>query len=441
MAKTRPQTAPAIKTATEVSLDSDEENVQVETMTKARPITISPHNIGRLPPPAMLTKGQPEPMKIPPPKTLPLEVDVMEDDEIADLTQGHVDDDVVELSKLREKNRRSQHRSHRRRKPSASPSESSSRSRTRTKNKSKHHKRRKPDRSFIPLKENEVPDDHVLIKTSYGYYIVPKYDEMPLDQQQIHRETFVAKFRILNDHWKGMGITFDLPKPEESLSAIHVRYKQAVKYVNARSGASISRIFLILGWLAFEVIAINLNIPAAGYTKFQISMYDLYQTQMVELGEIGGFGQDWHPITKVMVMSSISAALFIAVAYFFGNGNNPLTVEIMRMAGQFIMGQNVRTDTNRMGVPAPMDPPSTAALGGLGGLGGIGDMLGNMMGGNGGNANPMGGMDFGEIIGNIGNMFTNNLQNNRANGNNAGSGGGGLPPRRNRQTRGPSLRR
>lgn len=438
--------APPPKQLVETPAEPDEELESIST--KAAPVSISPYNIGQLPPPIQSTT-QPTPITFPPATRLPppphrsINYDVVVDDEIADLTQGHPDDDVIELSKVREKNRRrkSKSKKHRRRKDSSSSSSASSQLRSKTKSKrrrrEKHH-----DRSFIPIDENEVPDDHVLIKTSYGYYIVPKYDEMSADQQQIHRETFVAKFRMLNDAWKGMKITFDLPKPEESLAALHVRYKQAVKYVNARSGASIFRIFLILGWLAFEFIAIHLNIPAHGYTKSQMAMYDLYQTQMIELGEIGGFGQDWHPITKVAVLSLINAALFIVVAYFFGNGNNVVTTELMRMASGFVLGQNVKTDTNSLGVPTPVEQPNVAnmagSMGGLGGLGGIGDMLGNLMGGAGGGDNPMGGVDFGDIVGNLGSMLTGNMQNNRMGG---GGAGNAAPARRTRQTRGPSLHR
>jgi hypothetical protein len=291
---------------------------------------------------------------------------------------------------------------------------SQSRSGDRKKRRSRHHHGRtrrhesNDDRSFIPKDVQEVPEGHILIKTSLGHYIIPDYDKMTPDEQLIQRNTFVTRFQILNDAWNKHDIRFDPPREGEPLSAIHIRYKQSVRYVMARSGATIWKLILLVGWFSFEFIACKFGYKASGYTESQVAIYDIYQTQMVELGEIGGFGQDWPAWAKVLVISCVNAAIFVLINTLINNGGGAST-PLMKMISNFILGHNTAVDTksNEHGVPTPVEANEMPSIGGIN--------LGSVLGGGGG-----GGFNLSSILGSFGSAFTSNIQNN-ANGGNGGN--------------------
>ena len=228
----------------------------------------------------------------------------------------------------------------------------------------------------------EIPDDHVFIETTYGSYIVPKYDEMNEADQAMHRGTFALRLQLLNSAWSKYGLKFDDVGPDETLTNIHIRYKQSVRYINARSGADFYKLFLVLGWLAVELLCVKIGLKASGYTKSQLRLYDLYHNYMIEMGETGGFGEGWAPWVKILVISMINIAVFVLLNTILGE-NNDKSDQIMILMSKFITGESspTTTDGNDLGVPEP--------------------------------AGGLGGMDLGSIIGNLGGMFTGQMQGQR----------------------------
>lgn len=233
-----------------------------------------------------------------------------------------------------------------------------------------------------PVLEPVVPEGHRLIDTEYGSYVVPKYEEWDAEAQQRCRATFELRFDILNQTWNGHGIRFVAPKPEETLTNIHVRYKQSVRYVMARSGVTMWKLILVGCWAAFEAVCCRMGLKASGYTESQLRVYEIYNSQLVELGEISGFGEDWPAWLKLLVISVVNAVIFIAANSLI-NGAGGASTSLMKLVSQFIMGSNPMVNVSEEdGVPRPADNP----LGGLkmGGfdLGGMFSMLTGAMGGN-----------------------------------------------------------
>ena len=269
--------------------------------------------------------------------------------------------------------------------------------------------------------ERAIPENHVEIKTSYGSYIVPLYDIMSVEEKQRHRDTFQLKFNILNDSWNRLGMSFELPNRGETLTNIHVRYKQAVKFVMTRSGLDLYKIVLVCGWMAVELICCKIGLKASGYAKSQLAIYDIYHAQLVELGEIGGFGEGWPPWLKILIISAVNiGVLVLANTVIEGSGAN--SGEFMKLISNLILGRSdtmaTTTDDNDMGVPQPANP------------------LAALMGGGG---NFMQGMDLTSMITSVGTMMSANMQNGAAPAATGNQAANNRPAARRPRRRGPSV--
>ncbi|CAK7994935.1 Hypothetical protein POVR1_LOCUS453 [uncultured virus] len=214
-----------------------------------------------------------------------------------------------------------------------------------------------------------VPDGFEVIKTDLGSYVVPLFRLMDQTTQDRERSTLEARFRILNDSWKHLGLTFDMPDRDEPLENVFVRYKQSVKYVMSRSGSEFYTLLLMFGWAIIEYGACRMGLEASGYTATQLQMYHLYQTSMVEMGESCGFGEGWSPYTKVIVTTVVNAVIFIAMATFLPSGKQ-YAKQAMGLAAEVITGGNKGAEMGENGVPKPSNP--------LGGLAGIADVISNV---------------------------------------------------------------
>lgn len=278
--------------------------------------------------------------------------------------------------------------------------------RSRDRRKSRHRSKKDVPRKYRSgIKQAKrmgvyVPENHCFIETQYGSFIVPIYEEMPAEDQRRHRDTFKLRFQLLNETWRRYKITFDLPREDETLVNIHVRFKQAVRYISARSGADMYKVLLVLGWFTLEVAAIKIGLKAAGFTASQLRLYDIYHTSLIEMGELSGFGEGWSPWIKILVVSAVNACFFVFLSTFLG-GNSEAIDPVMKLFGQFIVGQNtnITTDNNDLGVPEP-------SAGGISGMGGLEGMLGGL-GGN---------LDMSSILSGLGTFVTRNMQNGRGSG-------------------------
>lgn len=228
-----------------------------------------------------------------------------------------------------------------------------------------------------------VPEGHVQIDTSYGSFIVPKYEEMSEEEQQRHRATFELRFQILNETWNSRGISFKAPQPTETVTNIHVRYKQSVKYIMVRSGVDMWKWILIAMWAGVELMCCKMGLKASGYLQSQVQMYEIYNAQLIEMGELTGFGEGWPAWLKILVISLVNALIFIFVNSCI-NGGGGASTPLMKLMAQFISGSNpmVTTDSDGNVKPADVNPLAGLKIGGLD----IGGLFSAFTGGLGGGA-------------------------------------------------------
>jgi hypothetical protein len=227
------------------------------------------------------------------------------------------------------------------------------------------------------------------VETDYGSYPVPKYDEMSQFDQDQHRNTFSLRVQLMNSTWRRYNVNLAPVTAEEELSLIHIRYHQACRYVAARSGANYYKIMLILAWAATEVLGWKMGLKTLGYTTCQLAMYDIYEVHLIEMGEVSGFGQDWPPWLKLIIISVVHLVVFVALAFMLGDSAGLVGTPLMKLLSGFIVGNVAPVDTNNdLGVPMPNDP--NLNIGGFN--------LANMNPGN-----------FGDMIGGAISMFTGGM--------------------------------
>lgn len=243
-------------------------------------------------------------------------------------------------------------------------------------------------------KEEPVPEGHMRIDTDYGSFIVPKYDDMSDDEKQRHYNTFDIRIKILNETWAKQGISVEPPRPGESLTNLHVRYKQAVKYIMIRSGVTMWKYILIACWGGFEYLACKAGLKASGYLKSQMKIYDIYHSQLIEMGEMTGFSEGWPAWIKILVLSCVNAVIFIAVNSLINDAKGADT-EVMKLMSSFILGNTPTVSTdNEHGVPQPNDVSSAFKGVEVGGF----------------DLGSLGNLDIGSMIGGVLGGFTNNIQ-------------------------------
>lgn len=257
------------------------------------------------------------------------------------------------------------------------------------------------DRRHRRRRRMRIPDDHMLVSTEYGEFIVRRYDDLPPEEQVKHWNTYEILFDKLNNDWNKYKLYFRPPTEGESLTNVAIRYRQASMYVSARSGAVFYKIILYFCWLAVEGALCKFGFKASGYSDSQLELYELYEDSLVKMGEISGFGEGWSPVTKILVISVINIVIFVISAYMTGSGQKARSM--MKMVGKFLVGGEnpmVNTD-NEYGAPEPVDPSSV--MGDT--FGGIGEAMG--MGG--------GGFDFTKMFSGMATMFTGNMERNANN--------------------------
>jgi hypothetical protein len=132
-------------------------------------------------------------------------------------------------------------------------------------------------------------------------------------------------------------------------------------------GSDSYKLMLIFGWVVTEGVLCWLGIPAEHYTENQIQIFDLYQNRLVELGESGGVGEDWSPMTWIAVMSVVNAAILIGLNKY-GNGDGAATA--MRGVSTMITGKSAVAED---GTPIPEDQQTAPNP--------LGDLLNSFAGG------------------------------------------------------------
>lgn len=210
-----------------------------------------------------------------------------------------------------------------------------------------------------------------------------------------------------------------MPTADETITNIHVRYKESIKYLMIRSGATFWKYILMAGWFAFELVCCKIGLKASGYLESQLKIYDIYHSQLIEMGELSGFGEGWPAWLKILVISMLNGVVFISINTFV-NGAGGAGTPLMKLVSQFILGNNPMISTdNEHGIPAPSDVNPLAGMN-LGGL----------------DLSKLGNLNLGSIFSSMASGFTNNMQSTAASASTAaGSGPAGPRGPRNRNRR------
>lgn len=193
------------------------------------------------------------------------------------------------------------------------------------------HKRSR--RSRKDKKSERIPRGHVLVVTDYGDFIIPDYDNMSQVEKDRERETLVARFRVLNDSYKR--IKFADPREDEDLTNLKVRYMQSVGYVKKSNGTDITKMIMVASWALIQYLANKFDLDAEDYFVCQLQMYDVYETKMVELGEVHGIGEDWPAWVQIGVISAINLIIVVMMNSYMKNSSIK-KVDAMRMISTMI---------------------------------------------------------------------------------------------------------
>ena len=202
--------------------------------------------------------------------------------------------------------------------------------------------RKKKKKPFSRVKDIppglRIPDGYVYAATDFGGFIIPDYDTMSQQQRDNHRAMLTGKIETHNVRYgKRLGEILQPLTPEENLTTAHLRYARALKMVSARKGADYYKYFLFGGWAALEFIALKLGIKALGYTESQVEIYDIYETYLIEMGELHGFGENWPPWVKLILISLGNLVVLIVLNHFLGGIGKK---EAMQFVSGCISGKN-----------------------------------------------------------------------------------------------------
>jgi hypothetical protein len=210
-------------------------------------------------------------------------------------------------------------------------------------------------------KKYNVPKGSQLVKAGERFYVVKKYHKMSLEDQKLEYTDMELSFRNLNRSWNRQGIHFPLPDPKENLVNIQIRLQQYRRFAISRMGSDSYKLMLIFGWVITETVLCYLGIPAQHYTETQIELFDLYQNRLIEMGELqGGFGQDWSPMTWILVMSAVNAAVLIGLNKMCEGKGAQIA---MRSVTSLITGNKVAVDGSGVPLPPEQQPAAPNPIG------------------------------------------------------------------------------
>lgn len=212
--------------------------------------------------------------------------------------------------------------------------------------------------------------EEITVHTVNGTFRIPNFDLM--DDIELKRclNSYETKFRQMNKDWEHLGVVIEMPRPDEDISNIAVRYMETEKHLSTRTGSDFWFIGLCVAWGFIQYTACEYGLPAEGYVQSQIAMYKIYQSQLIRMGATSGFGTEWSPWMQVTITSCVNLILMIVLSKIPGGKENATTV--MKEISHVITGQT-EVEKSAEGTPKPntggIVSMVTSALGG-GGAGG-----------------------------------------------------------------------
>ncbi len=229
----------------------------------------------------------------------------------------------------------------------------------------------------------QLQSSTLVITTPLGQFIIPNYDLMTAVEIAREKSSYNTKFMQINDDWKHLGVSFELPRKDEHISNIAIRYQETEKHLSTKTGSDFWFIILCVGWGIIQKVAAYYGLPADGYVESQIKNYKMYQSQLIRMGATSGFGTEWPPWMQVTVTSCANLVLIVILSKMCP-GAKSYAPGIMREISSVITGNNT-VEISSEGTPVPnsggvVQMLSSALQGGNDGAGGISNLLGSVMG-------------------------------------------------------------
>lgn len=228
----------------------------------------------------------------------------------------------------------------------------------------------------------QLAPDIMVVNTPYGRFEIPNYDLMSRRDRDIAMDSYRTKFMHINHDWRHTGDSFDLPRPNEDVTQVAVRYLETERYLSAKTGTDFWFIILCAFWGFIEYQACSWKLPAKGYVESQIGMYKMYQSQLTRMGTVSNVGADWPPWLQVCVTSGFSMAVLVLLAKFNAGDH---AGKVMKEISYMISG-NRAPETSEAGTPKPPEGGMIEMITGMASGGGIGTVMSlfsGMMGGGG----------------------------------------------------------
>ena len=134
-----------------------------------------------------------------------------------------------------------------------------------------------------------------------------------------------------------------------------------------------------MSWATVEVILCKLGVSISGYTECQMSMYEVYEPLVIEMGGVGGFGEGWPGWLKILVTSTIHLVVFAGLSFFMGKDGAMSAAPLMKALSGFLVGGITPVHMDENGVPMPGDFNINLAPGIALNAGNMGNMFGNIV--------------------------------------------------------------
>lgn len=245
-----------------------------------------------------------------------------------------------------------------------------------------------PDNVIAPPPQEIIPKIQTRPIPSYDH--IPRYSEMPPEEQAHHRATFRTKFGILRNAWP----SYNIPNVSDTmpLEEVHIEYDVYIRHIHITKEVDQYKIYLVGACLIVEGLCAKMHIDASGYTVSQSQSMSKYDSLLMELGETNYINsyetaakRNWSVEMRIIFMCLANAVTFIVIKLLAGYLGEGTATQVVEYVSSYLRG----------GTPAGAEPSVE------------GPRVSE-------NASPFGspgsGLDVPSLLANLGSMFINKPQ-------------------------------
>lgn len=198
----------------------------------------------------------------------------------------------------------------------------------------------------------EIPNGYITYKTSGGVYHVPDYSKkskLEIEHERIH---LIETIRDMNTKFNKYHMHFASPDEKEDITTVNIRVQKYRHRIKKRTGTNLWWFVLAAIFAAVEKGLCWMGYKADGLMMCQLKQYKLYESQMIELGEGSGFGEDWPPWVQTGITMGFGCAIFVGLTTYGGKGAAKYAGSVMKTFGAIITGsETVAVDENGNALP------------------------------------------------------------------------------------------